>query len=192
MRYKKRMIARVLTGLLVVNLTFAATEDSIHVVVLEGEGAINSIRSPRAKEPIVRVEDADNQGVPGAVVTFLLPAEGAGGIFGDGGTSLTLTADDRGEAIARGLHANRNAGAFQIRVSASARGRTASAAITQTNVDPGSHSSSRKIALLAIVGGAAAGGAALALRGGKNKSVSPAGPSGTIVVPGTPTLGGPQ
>jgi hypothetical protein len=185
------MTTRALVGLVVINLTVAAQDGSLHVVVLEGDGAINNIRSPRAKEPVVRVEDGNNQGVAGAVVTFLLPADGAGGVFGDGGSSLTLTTDDRGEAVARGLHANRLAGTFQIRVSASRGGWTGAATITQTNVDPGSHTSSHKIALLAILGGAAAGGAAVAFRGGKAKAASPA-PPATIVVPGTPAFGGPQ
>jgi hypothetical protein len=180
-----------LVGLLVVNLTVAAQDGSLHVVVLEGDGAINNIRSPRAKQLIVRIEDANKQGVAGAVVTFLLPSGGAGAVFGDGGSSLTLTTDDRGEAVARGLHANRLAGTFQIRISASGGGRTAAASIAQTNVDPGPHTSSRKIAVLAILGGAAAGGAAVALHGGKAKSASPAPPS-TIIVPGTPAIGGPQ
>src|SRR5471032_2420450 len=177
------MMTRALLGWLAINLTLAAQDGSLHVVVLEGDGAINNVRSPRAKEPVIRVEDANNQGVAGAVVTFLLP--------GDGGSSLTLTADDRGEAVARGLHANRVAGTFQIRISASGGGRTATASITQTNVDPGSHTSSRKIALIAILGGAAAGGAAAALHGGKAKAATPA-PSATIVVPGTAAMGGPQ
>src|ERR1035438_8209006 len=163
---------RTLVGLFVVNLTFAAQDGSLHVVVLEGEGAINNIRSPRAKETVVRVEDEKNQGVAGAVVTFVLPADGAGAFFGDSGSSLTLTADDRGEAVARGLHANRIAGTFQIRVSASRGGLTAAASITQTNVDPGPHASSHKVELLAILGGAAAAGAAVAFRGGKNGSRS--------------------
>ncbi|MCU1236111.1 MAG: hypothetical protein JWP63_4078 [Candidatus Solibacter sp.] len=191
MRYKKAMVVQGMVGLLVLNLTLAAQDSPLHVVVLEGEGAINNVRAPRAKEPVVRVEDANNQGVPGAVVTFLLPASGAGATFGDGGRSLTLTADDRGEAVARGLHANRLAGAYQIRVSASKAGRTASASITQTNVDPGSHTSTRTIAILAIVGAAAAGGAAVAFRGGKSQTAAPSTPP-TIVVPGTPSFGGPQ
>ena len=178
-------------GLFVLNFTLAAQDDSLHIVVLEGEGAINNIRSRRAEEPIVRVEDTNNRGIPGAVVTFLLPNDGAGAMFGEDGSSLTLTSDDRGEVVARTLRANRNPGTFQIRVSASRGGRTATASITQTNVDPGSHSSSRMIAILAIVGGAAAGGAAMAFRGGKAKP-APTGPSGTIVVPGTPSVGGPQ
>src|SRR5438270_13179436 len=101
------MVARVVLALFVFNFTMIAQNESIHVVILEGDGAINNVRSARAKEPIVRVEDAENRGVAGAVVTFLLPADGAGGVFGDGGSSLTLTTDDRGEAVARGLHANR-------------------------------------------------------------------------------------
>jgi len=186
------MTARVVVGLFVIPFTIAAQEDAIHVVVIEGEGAINNVRAARAKEPIVRVEDANNHGVAGAVVTFLLPSDGAGAVFGNGGRSLTLTTDDRGEAVARGIHANRSAGSFQIRVTASQAGHTAAASITQTNVDPGSHSS-RKIALLAIVGGAAAGGAAVAFRGGKSAAKpAPAGPSGTVVVPGNPSVGGPQ
>ena len=188
------MTPRALVGLVVVSLTLTAQDGSLHVVVLEGEGAINNIRSPRAKEPVVRVEDSNNRGVAGAVVTFLLPSGGAGAVFGDGGSSLTLTTDDRGEAVARGLHANRIAGTFQIRVSASRGGRTASASIAQTNVDPGSHTSSRTIALIAILGGAAAAGAAVAFHGGKAASASPGSPasSAIVVVPGTPAFSGPQ
>ena len=185
------MMPRVLVGLFIVNLTLVAQDGLLHVVVLEGGGAINNIRLPRAKEPIIRVEDANNQGVAGAIVTFLLPASGAGAFFGDGGRSLTMTTDDRGEVVARGLHANRIAGTFQIRVSASRGGQIAAASITQTNVDPGSRTSSRKIALLAILGGAVAVGVVVAVHGGKATSASPA-PSVTIVVPGIPTFGGPQ
>ena len=191
------MMTRAVVGLFVLNLTLAAQDGLLHIVVLEGDGAINNVRLPRAKEPVVRVEDANNQGVAGAAVTFLLPAEGAGAFFGDGGRSLTMITDDRGEVVARGLHANRIAGAFQIRVSASRGGRTAAASIAQTNVDPGSHTSSRKIALLAILGGAAAGGAAIAFHGGNTKSASPASPAPaaptpTVVVPGVPSFGGPR
>jgi hypothetical protein len=185
------MTAWALILLLVWNLTLAAQDDRLHIVVLEGEGAINNVRSPRAKQPVVRVEDAKNQCVPGAAVTFVLPANGAGAVFGDGAGTLTLTTDDRGEAMARGLHANRLPGAFQIRINASKSGRMATASITQTNVDPGAHTSSRTIAILAIVGAAAAGGAAVALRGGKSQSAATSA-TPTVVVAGAPSLGGPQ
>jgi len=187
------MIPRVVVALLVLNTTITA-QDSLHVVVLEGEGAINNVRSPRAKEPLIRVEDANNQGVSGAVVTFLLPAQGAGATFGDGGSSLTLFTDDRGEAVARGLRANRITGSFQIRITASKGSRNTTASISQTNVDPGgSHSSSKLIAIVAILGGGAAAGAAMALRGGKDTTAAaaPASPP-TVVTPGTPSFGGPK
>ena len=181
-----------LVGFVIGNLTLAGQDRSLHLVILEGDGAINNIRSPRAKEPVVRVEDASKQGVPGAVVTFLLPSEGAGAFFGEAAGSLTLTTDDRGEVVARGLHANRISGPFQIRVSASKYGQTASVSIAQMNVDPGVHGSSRKIALIAILGGVAAGGAAVALRGGKTKSAPLPPAATTIVLPGVPVFGGPQ
>jgi len=192
LRYIGRMTSRVLVVFLVSCITILAQDEAIHVVVLEGDGAINNIRSSHAKDPVVRVEDSEKHGVPGAAVTFLVPSDGPGVVFGDAGTSLTLTTDDRGEAVARGLHPNRNVGRFQIRVSASDHGKTASAFISQTNVDPGTHTSSRKIALLAVIGGAAAAGAAVALHGGKSSSPSPTTAAGTVVIPGTPSLGGPQ
>src|SRR5258708_40364841 len=95
------MIRWALVGCFVVNITLAGQDDSLHLVVLEGDGAINNIRSPRAKEPVVRVEDANNQGVAGAVVTFLLPSEDAGAFFGESRGSLTLTTDDPGGVEAR-------------------------------------------------------------------------------------------
>jgi hypothetical protein len=176
---------------LAISMPSVAQEEPIHVVVLEGDGAINNVRSLHAKEPLVRVEDANNRGVPGATVTFVVPSGGAGVLFGDAGTTLTLTTDDRGEVVARAVHPNRNAGSFQIHVTASKDGKRATALIAQTNVDPGSHSSSRKIVLLAVIGGAAAAGAAVALHGGKSSSAPPAA-SGTVVTAGNPSLGGPQ
>src|SRR4030095_15168262 len=109
------MTLRAMIGFMVIQLTLGGQDDPLHLVVLQGEGAIYNIRSPRTKELIVRVEDANNRGVAGAVVTFLVPGDGAGAVFGEGGSSLTLTTDDRGEAVARGLRANRKPGTFQIR-----------------------------------------------------------------------------
>jgi len=186
------MVPRVIAVILVLNATLTA-QDALHVVVLECEGAINNVRAARSKEPLIRVEDANNQGVPGATVTFLLPAQGAGAVFGDGGSSLTLITDDRGEAVARGIRANRIPGIFQIRVTASKGGRNATASISQTNVDPGSHGSSRLITILAIAGGAAAAGAAVALKGGKSTTTTAAAAAPAVVVtPGTPSFGGPR
>src|SRR5215475_7552284 len=106
------MMFKTLAAVLAVSTASVAQDEAIHVVVLEGDGAINNIRSSHAKEPVIRVEDAGNRGVPGAVVTFLVPSGGPGVVFGSGGSTVTLTTDDRGEVVVRALHPNRNAGSF--------------------------------------------------------------------------------
>jgi hypothetical protein len=168
-----------------------AAADSIRIVVLEGDGAVNNIRFERAREPVIKVESEDGEPVSGAVVHFLAPSVGPGGVFLDGSANATLQTDDQGRATARGFRPNKNAGQFVIRVTASYLGKSANARITQTNAEPAgaSRNSSRKIAILAIVGGAVAGGAALAARGGGggSKTTSP----GTVITAGSPTFGAP-
>ena len=178
----------------VLNFTIVAQAAPLNLVVVEGDGAINNIRLQRAKEPMVRVEDENGKPVGGADVTFVAPTVGPGAIFVHAGASLTLRTDDRGEAVGRGLQPNRTAGTFQIRVIAVARGQTARTEISQTNVEPASRSHSRTYALVALIGGAAAGAIA-ASHGGKTEGSSAATPAvspGTTVVPGTPSFGPPH
>lgn len=183
-------------------LTFAAAmcsaqAEGLKLVVVEGEGALNSIEARRAKEPVVRVEDEEGRAVAGAAVNFILPAQGAGGYFDGREASLTVTSGAGGIAVARGLKPNNVAGPFTIRATASSGGRTASATIHQTNVAPVvTRGNGKKIALLAIIGGAAVGGVVAATRGGSgaapggNAAVS--GSSGTTVQSGTPVFGPPR
>ena len=124
------------------------------------------------------------------------------GRFGDGESSLTATAGPNGEVVGRGLKPNRVAGPFQIRVTASARGESATATIHQTNVEPAAGGGSgKKIALVALIGGAAIGGIIAATRGGGGPgTTAPAGatatggsaPGGVSVVPGAPSFGPPR
>jgi hypothetical protein len=170
---------------------------AIQIRVLEGDGAINSIRLHRGHDPVVEVLDANGKPAPGATVTFLLPALGAGGTFQDSGLSLTEETNARGTAAARGLRPNRIAGQFQIRVTASWRGQTASASLRETNAEPVANSgSSKKILIFAAIGGAAAAGIAVAAHGkssGSNAGASGAGVStGVTIVSGSPTLGPPH
>ncbi|HTM50821.1 MAG TPA: hypothetical protein VL285_19130 [Bryobacteraceae bacterium] len=166
------------------------------VVVLEGDGAINNIRLQRAKEPVVRVETESGSPVQGAVVHFAAPSQGAGVVFSDGGPTATIVTDSEGRATGRGLRPNKTPGRFEIRVTASYQGLSATARIVQINAEPIelSKGSAKKIAILAIIGGAAAGGAAFAARGGgKSVAAAPPGtpPAGTVITPGTPILGAP-
>lgn len=170
---------------------------SLKVTVLEGQGAINNISEHRAKEPVVQVLSDSGMPVKGASVTFLLPETGPSGEFGGGVRVLTAFTDEKGQAVGRGLIPNQNAGAFQIRAVASFGGLTATAVVDQTNASPASASAggiSKKVWLIAIVGGAAATGAALAARGhgGSSPATGPAqGPPtqlGIVISPGSPTF----
>jgi hypothetical protein len=174
-----------------------APPDGISIQVIEGEGAINSIRLHRAHEPVVRVVDARGNPIGNVAVTFLLPAIGPSGTFGDSGLSLTAFTDSRGTSIGRGLRPNGTAGEFRIRVTASSNGASASAAVMQTNAEPVIKSGrSKKIAILVVIAGAAAGGAAVAARGKSSSSAQDATTASTAtggsIVAGAPSVGPPH
>lgn len=170
-----------------------AGAERLKLVVVEGEGALNSIEARRAKEPVVRVVDDEDVPVPGAVVNFILPAQGAGGYFMDREASLTVTTGADGLATGRGLKPNGTAGPFVIRVTASWRGETATANIHQTNVAPAARGNGKKIALIALIGGAAVAGLVAATRGSDGPAANSAASAGrTTVQSGTPVFGPPR
>lgn len=165
---------------------------SISIVIVEGDGAINNVRQRVAREPIVEVVDENKRPVSSALVTFMLPQNGAGATFADGGRVLTVMTGDDGRAVARGLRTNRIDGRWEMRVTASAGGATASAAIGLTNAAvAGALAGAKLWALIAIVGGAAAGGAVIATRNGDGTSSLPGRPP-TTVTPGTPSVQPPR
>ncbi|MEK7403794.1 MAG: hypothetical protein AAB225_01675 [Acidobacteriota bacterium] len=197
-------VALILSCLLVVEcaaapaITQAPPSAGLKIVVLEGDGAINNIGQRLAKAPVVRVEDENSRPLAKAAVIFLLPEHGAGGTFLDRANSLTVSTDEKGVAVGRGLRPNNVAGEFQIRVVASFQGQTASVAITQTNA-PGAKrgGGGKAVAIVALIAGAGAG-AAFAARGSAKSP--PAGPTptpptpspGTTFAPGTPIFGPPR
>ena len=168
----------------------------IRIVIVEGEGAINNVRQRVAREPIIQVEDENRRPVAGAAVTFLLPNQGAGATFANGARSLTITTDAQGQAAARGLRPNNVNGQYEIRVNASHQGRADSAVISQTNAITAAVAtgiSAKLIAILAIAGGAVAAGAVVATRSGNGSGGgNGSGARPTVIVPGSPTVGGPQ
>jgi hypothetical protein len=185
------------TCLVLVFCLLAASADAqgppIKIVTQEGQGAINNIQQHRAKEPVIQVTDENGAPIQQASVTFQLPERGPGGAFADGNKMLTVQTDEKGLAVGRGLQPNQTAGEFQIRVTASFQGATASALISEINAEPAAKSggSSKKFLIIALIGGAAAGGLAAAL-GGKSSSSPTVGnintPPPTILAPGTPTI----
>lgn len=176
----------------------AQNPTSLQILIVEGEGAINNVKQRVNREPIVQVEDENHKPVAGAAVIFFLPNDGPGGTFANGSTTLTTSTNAQGQAVARGIHFNNQAGSMQIRVAASFAGLTASAIVTQTNA-PGTSASgasssgmslgTKLLIIGAVVGGAVAAGVIIANRGGS----SPAPPPPTVTIaPGTVTVGGPQ
>ena len=169
----------------------------LNIVVVEGDGAINNIRQRTAREPIVQVEDENNRPVAGATVVFVLPESGPGGTFAGGARSLTVVTDQQGRAVAKGLIHNGQQGKFQIQVNASHQQLTATANISQANAVLTAASagiSGKMIAILAVVGGAIAGGVIAATSGGNGSNGGPTGPPvrpPTTITPGAPSFGGP-
>jgi hypothetical protein len=160
----------------------------LNIVIVEGDEAINNIRQRTAREPIVQVEDENHRPVAGAAVIFLTPRHGASSVFADGTHSFTVTTDQNGRAVARGLRPNNAAGKYQIQVRASYQGNTASAVINQENVlgavvGHAGGLSAKWIVLIAVAAGAVAGGVYAAKRGG-NDTVT--------ITPGAPDVNRPQ
>jgi hypothetical protein len=184
---------RILCALLVFCILTASADAQnagFKIVVQEGQGAINNIQQHRAKEPVVLVLD-DEKPVPGVSVTFLLPDTGASGAFNDGAHMLTVQTDEKGQATGHGLRPNQTAGTFQIRVTASNHGQTASAVISQVNAAPAAAGGGgKKYLIIALIGGAAAAGLGAALGGKKGSSsvASPITTPPTVLVPGTPSI----
>jgi hypothetical protein len=177
----------------------AAQPGKLHIVIVEGEGAINNIRQRVAREPIVQVEDENRKPVAGAAVTFLLPQQGPGATFANGARSTTLLTDNNGRAVARGLQPNNVNGQYEIRVNASHQGRTASAVISQTNAfaagaaaAAGAGISAKLLAIVAVAAAATAGGVIAATRSDDNGGQRGGVVTPTVIVPGSPTVGGPQ
>src|SRR6476469_8895072 len=104
---------------------------ALHIVVVEGENAVNIIQQKTAVRPLVEVRDRNNVPVPGATVTFTIGG-GHTAAFAGGAQTLTVTTNAAGQAAAGGFNVL-SSGAVQVNVSAAFQGQIATAAISQTN-----------------------------------------------------------
>ena len=176
----------------------------LKIRILEGNDVVNYFNQRTAQEPIVEVDDENNRPVAGALVLFKRPASGPGGFFPNGVKTLSVLTDAQGQAAARGLIVNGNAGQFDIEVTATYQGRSATTLVSQINqkppAPPARHgmSSGKILAIVAVIAAAGAGAGIAAGRGGGNNSSTSAGlpPSPavtpTIIVPGGTTVGPPH
>ena len=55
----------------------------LHLNVIEGEGAINNVRTHTGHDPLIELREQTGAAIAGASVTFQLPGSGPGGAFGD-------------------------------------------------------------------------------------------------------------
>jgi len=173
-----------------------------HIVVVEGDGAINNIRQVLNRGASVLIEDENRNPLSGVSVTFFLPNEGPSGLFPNGSRVLTVFTDEKGVASSRSLRFNNLVGLMSIRVVASLFSQTVSATITQTNVSSSASVKSsfvpatgapsmskrprsmKKLIVILVIVGAAAGA-------GYYFYTHKTPPSATISV-GAPTVGTPS
>ena len=174
------------------------TPHQLHVVILDGEGALNNIKERTAREPIVQIQDENHKPVSEAAVVFLIQGNGgtsaAGGTFANGLTSFSTTTGVDGVAKAPGLAPNGAAGSFTIVVTATVAGITATSIIHQTNAPGGGphlgkvlHQTSVVHPHLIAIGGVVAGAVVVATV----VAVTTTGSSPTSITTGGTTVGAP-
>jgi hypothetical protein len=164
-----------------------AAGPKLKILILEGDEVINNIRQRTAREPIVQVEDENHKPVAGALVLFALPDSGPGAVFPGGAKTLMVNTNQKGQAVARGLRPNQVAGKYQIKITASFKGASTTATLSQTNAAgaaaaAGGIGAGKILAIIAIAGAAAAAGAVAATHNGQ---------SSTTLSKGTPSVGHP-
>lgn len=164
---------------------------SLKVIVLQGDRAINDIGTRIGVQPVIEVRDDNDRPVEGANVIFRLPPNGPGGTFDGKSLSKSARTNVQGQAGVTGFAPNSEVGRFDIHVTAISGNRMGEAVIPESN-------SERRFVLApppirkapwwrnkyVIVGGAAvvAAGIALAVvHSGSGKSVT--------ITPGTATIG---
>lgn len=166
----------------------------MNIIAIEGEGAINHVRKREPRNIVVQVRDGNRNPIANATVTFTLPAQGPSGEFFNGSRILTGTTDEQGRVTARAFRPNSVPGKVEIRVSATRGEETASTIVTQFNMEVAAPrgGAGKWIALLAIAGGAAAGGG-YALTRKSNGTAPAAAPAPPIsITPGSGTVGPPR
>jgi hypothetical protein len=108
-----------------------------HILVIEGEGAINNVHQTVNRAATVLVEDENKTPLSGVAVSFFLPPDGPSGLFPNGSRVFTAFTDEKGMAASRPIRFNPLVGIMPIHVQASLFSQTANATITQTNVATG-------------------------------------------------------
>jgi hypothetical protein len=193
-----------LTGLLCLPPVWAqqalvSQAGDLKIVIIEGEGAKNSIRMRSAIQPVVEVRDSADKPIPGAEVVFQLPAAGPGGVFNGWMRTQTVKTNAEGRAQASGFTPNEEEGRFNIRVTATHANSSGSAVISQANIrgtgsgNTAQSGGGRNWKIWALIGGAAlvGGVAAAAASGNGNGNGAPV-TNPVVITSGVISVAGPR
>lgn len=105
---------------------------ALTIRVIDGEDGVNIIKKKTAVKPVVEVRDRNDLPVAGAIVIFTTPSSGPSATFAKGARSISVVTNSSGRAAVTSIQPV-EPGSFNIGVSASYNGQTASATIGQTN-----------------------------------------------------------
>ena len=172
--------------------------NGLKIVVVQGEGAKNNLRTHSATQPVVEVRDDADKPVPVVEVVFQLPPAGPGGVFNGWMRTQTARTGPEGRAQTNGFAPNEEEGRFNIRVSATSGTKTSNAIIAQVNSrgtgenGPQAKSRSKMWTIIAIVGVAALTGGIVAAKHGDSSSPSTVVTVPVTISPGPVTVGGPR
>jgi hypothetical protein len=110
----------------------AMVPGTLKVLILEGNGARNSVDSQRVIAPVVEIRDMDDRPVEAATVVFRMPASAPGGYFAGQQLSKSAITNIHGQ-VTSGPFTPTALGRFQIHVTATAGNRMGEADLSQLN-----------------------------------------------------------
>jgi hypothetical protein len=171
----------------------AGQPKSLLITIVEGEGALNDIRTRTAREPIVQVDDENHKPVAGALILFSLDKTGTPYANFGGAPSLSVHTDAAGRAVASGFQITQRKGSYKISVQATFGLLVAVAVINETNITEAAPGSTAPAAVggishkkvIWIASGVLAAGAIAGIL------IATKGSSPTTVSTGTGTVGAP-
>ena len=117
------------------SLPQAGQPKSLLITIVEGEGALNDIRTRTAREPIVEVDDENHKPVAGALVLFSLDKTGSSYASFAGVPSVSVRTDQAGRAVATGFQTAKKKGTYKINVQATVGVLVANAIINESNIE---------------------------------------------------------
>jgi len=170
----------------------------VQLKVVEGDGAVYRTGARASRGLTVLVSDETGKPLEHAAVSFRLPEEGPGGVFGSGLRTEVVNTGPDGRATVWGMQWNKTAGPVEIRITAikdQARAGVISTQYLSDALAPKAggegtfstpHKSHAKWILVAVaIGGGAAAGFTLA----RSKGTAAGGASGPVgVMIGNPSI----